>query len=209
MDEGVGRVVDAFRALGELDNTLIVYLSDNGPTGFHEFVGAAPLTGAKRFLTEGGIATHCILHWPAGIRRPGRIERRPGHVIDLMPTCLELAGVRPRPGLDGRSLVPVIEGRRWRGHKTLFWELYSQQAVIRRNRWKYLLDDKGRSRLYDLREDPAETVDLAATRTGKLRGLAKKHRRWADANNVLPPGEVEKWRKAQQQKKKKKKKRAR
>ncbi len=202
VDEGVGRIVDALRELGELERTLIVYLSDNGPDGFHSFVGATPLTGAKNRLTEGGIATHGIFHWPGGIRKPGRIERRPGHVIDLMPTLLELAGARVEGGqrLDGRSLVPVLEGRRWRGHETLFWELYSQQAMIRKGRWKYLADADGTARLYDLRADPAETVDLAARNPRRMRDLAASYQRWADANNVMPPGVVERWHRERKQK---------
>ncbi len=209
VDEGVGRIVEALRDLGELDNTLIVYLSDNGPDGFHAQVGAAPLTGAKRFLTEGGTSTHLILHWPDGILRPGRIERRPGHVIDLMPTFLELAGAPVPEGqrLDGKSLVPVIEGKPFEGHEMLFWELYSQQAAIEDGRWKYLLDDGGRSRLYDLQADPAETVDLAAKHPEKLHALVEKYQLWADANNVMPPGEVEAWRKANLQERAKPKKR--
>ncbi len=198
VDEGVGQIVGALRELGELDNTLIVYLSDNGPDGFHAQVGAAPLTGAKRFLTEGGTTTHLILHWPGGIRDPGRIERRPGHVIDLMPTFLELAGAPMPEGqrLDGKSLVPVIEGKPFEGHEMLFWELYSQQAAIEDARWKYLLDADGRARLYDLDSDPAETVDLAQRHPEKLQSLVEKYQLWADANNVMPPGEVDAWRKA-------------
>ncbi len=201
VDEGVGRITGALRELGELDNTLIVYLSDNGPDGFHSHVGAVPLTGAKRFLSEGGTTTHCIFHWPAGIRDPGRIERRPGHVIDLMPTVLELAGI-PRPEgqrLDGRSLVPVIEAKPFKGHEMLFWELYGQQAAIEGGRWKYLLDAGGRARLYDLRSDPAETVDLAAEHPEKLHSLVERYQRWAEANNVMPPGEVDAWRKARRE----------
>ncbi len=195
VDDGVGRIAATLRELGELDNTLIVYLSDNGPDGFHASVGATPLTGSKRLLTEGGIATHCILHWPAGIRGPGRIERRPGHVIDLMPTCLELAGVRAAaPGIDGRSLLPVITGGSWKGHEILFWELYGQQAAIEDGRWKYLVDLDGKARLYDLREDPTETVDLAATHPSKMQRLSARYQSWAKANHVMPRDVLENWR---------------
>ncbi len=223
VDEGVGRIVGALRELGELENTLIIYLSDNGPDAFHTHVGAAPLTGSKNLLTEGGIATHCILHWPAGIRGPGRIEHRPGHVIDLMPTCLELAGGGPTPRhpgggptqrhpgggptqrhpgggptqyRDGRSLVPVIRNEGWAGHEVLFWELYGRQALIENARWKYLADRDGNARLYDLEADPAETVDLAQEHPETLARLSERYQSWAEANNVMPRDELETWRQA-------------
>ena len=204
VDQEVGRIVDTIRDLGELEDTLIIYLSDNGPDAFHTQVGATPLAGHKHFLNEGGIATHCIVHWPAGIKRPGRIERQPGHVIDLMPTCLELAGVPGAtpsyPGggraqrLDGRSLVPVLAGKRFTGHKTLFWELYGRQAVIHDGRWKYLRDQDGTPHLYDLQTDPTEAVDLATALPKKMARLAERYQRWAEANNVTPYDELEAWR---------------
>ncbi len=70
---------------------------------------------------------------------------------------------------------------------------------IKGGRWKYLLDAGGRARLYDLRSDPAETIDLAAEHPEKLHSLVEQYQRWAEANNVMPPGEVDAWRKARRE----------
>ncbi len=89
----------------------------------------------------------------------------------------------------------------------LFWELYGRQAAIENARWKYLLEQDGTARLYDLQADPTETADLAATRPKKLRSLAQKYQRWADANNVMPLEDVREARRARQKGKDKKEKR--
>ena len=145
LDQSVGRVVAALEESGTLENTLLLFLSDNGcsaeggPGGFSRGEPDAPIgTGAsyasvglewanandtpfrkfKMSVHEGGVASPFIAHWPAGITRTGEIEHQPGHVIDLMPTCLELAGAdypESRNGIpilpfEGRSLVPAFVG---------------------------------------------------------------------------------------------------
>ena len=116
IDTAVGRLVDGLRQLGELDNTLLFFLSDNGAnaesspngrlegarpgaTGSTVFEGQSwatlsnpPLRRYKHFNHEGGIATPLIVYWPARIKTSGELRSQPGHLIDLMPTCLEVAG---------------------------------------------------------------------------------------------------------------------
>ena len=147
MDREIGRVLDQLRAMGVLDDTLILFLSDNGasaeimvrddghdptaPAGSwatHLCLGPGwstvantPFRRHKTWVHEGGIATPFIVHWPRGIRARGELRRDPGHVIDVVPTTLELAGTSPlasaqapeapaRPGTE--PCAGVCAGRR-------------------------------------------------------------------------------------------------
>jgi arylsulfatase len=219
MDQGIGRVVAALRASGALDDTLIMFLSDNG--GSHEEVdrgkpGATlghadsfasyglPWAGAsntpfrlyKTRIHEGGIATPFIAHWPAGIA-PGRTTHQAAHVIDVMATCLDVAGLdQPRrlggralTPIEGRSLAPLFRGARRAGHATLAWEHEGNRAV-RAGRHK-LVAEHGKSwELYDLDADRGEMVDLAAQRPAKVAELSRRYDAWARRCGVVPWDDV-------------------
>ena len=153
IDTAVGRLVETLRQRGELDNTLMFFLSDNGAnaesgpngrlegdqpgaTGSTVFEGQSwatlsntPLRRYKHFNHEGGIATPLIAHWPAGIKTPGELRSQPGHLIDLMATCVDVAGatypkefhghaIQP---MEGRSLVPAFANRPIE-RDALYWE---------------------------------------------------------------------------------------
>lgn len=128
MDRGIGRVLAKVREMGREDNTLVLFLSDNGgcgerinatpavapgPVDSYCSVGApwanasnTPFRRYKVFTHEGGIATPMIASWPVGMPRPGRIERDAGHVMDLMPTILEAAGADYPDEFAGHSVLP-------------------------------------------------------------------------------------------------------
>ena len=208
LDQGVGRVVQALRDLGKLDDTLIVFLSDNGgchesadipqgtprntwadpnamPGGQDSFDGYdrpwanasnTPLRMFKSWVHEGGISSPLVCHWPAGIRVPaGSVTDEPGHVIDLMATCIDLAGAeyprsregRPVTPLEGKSLRPVFETGSRDGHDAMFWEHQGNRAV-RAGRWKLVARRDAATRaagpweLYDIEADRCELRDLAA-----------------------------------------------
>ena len=134
IDQNVGRLIDTLKELDVFDNTLILFLSDNGcsaeggPGGFRRgdkkaAIGTAttyasaglewanvcdtPYRRFKMNTHEGGISTPLIAHWPRGISRRGELEWQSGHVIDLMPTCLDLAKADYPASRDGRPLVPL------------------------------------------------------------------------------------------------------
>ena len=222
MDQGVGRVLETIKRMGAEQNTLVLFLSDNGasaefldswpdprrghkpgtPTGAPEshrtleigWANAAntPFRENKMWIHEGGIATPLIAYWPAGIKAKNKLSREVGHVIDLSPTLLELAGVeypktfrgRALTPLAGRSLAPVFQGKRL-GERTLAWE-HEGNRGIRVGHWKLVAVFKGEWELYNLAADRTETNNLAAKAPGKLQELAAQWSQWAERVGVVP-----------------------
>jgi len=218
MDRNIGRILHKLEDMGAMDNTLILFLSDNGGTaeggdfGFDEAPDAEPGTGDsyssygqgwanasntpfrkyKMWTHEGGISTPLIAHWPAVIRQKGGITGQAGHCIDIMATCLDVAGL-PYPKtymgneiipLEGKSLVPVFEGNERPGHDALYWEHMGHRAV-RQGQWKLVAGDEGKWELYDLVADRTEQNDLAALYPEKMEHLRQLYDNWADRCNVL------------------------
>jgi arylsulfatase A-like enzyme len=213
LDRAVGELVAGLKQRGVLDDTAIFFLSDNGgtaesgPKGRTEgdpttatsdwfcgeswaFLENTPFRRSKRFTHEGGIATPLIVHWPAGIAAKGQLRKQPGHVIDIVPTCLELAmasyptdpAVLP---LEGRSLVPAFnDGAITR--EALYWE-HEGNAAIRVGDMKLVrLGRGGKWQLYDLAKDRTEQHDLAGERPDEVKAMAEKWRAWAERAQVSP-----------------------
>ncbi len=171
MDQNIGRLLQTVRSLGREDNTLFLFLSDNGgsdedrtrtpnlPPGPVESYRSVDLPWAnlsntpfrkfKRWNHEGGIATPLVAYWPRGIAQPGRISSEVGHLIDIMATCLEVAGAdyppevngMKIPPLEGRSLLPIFRGKTRAGHETLFWNQRGLWRAVRQGRWKLVSPD--------------------------------------------------------------------
>jgi arylsulfatase A-like enzyme len=213
MDRGVGRVLAKLRDIGARENTLVIFLSDNGaspeeydrvtpriPPGpadsFHTCgpawarVSNTPFRGAKRSTYEGGISTPFIASWPAVIRS-GSVDHTPGHVIDLMATFVQITGAE-YPGrvlpMEGRSLKAAFEGKP-APERPLFWEHEGNRAV-RKGRWKLVSRFKQPWELYDIETDRTETVDLSSREPGRVREMASEWEDWARRCNVLPFDEV-------------------
>jgi len=194
MDHEIGRVLDQLRSTETLDETLIIFLSDNGasselmvrgdghdPTapmgsaGSYLCLGPGWSTAAntpfrrhKTWVHEGGISTPLIVHWPNGITARGEWRSTPGHVIDVVPTILELAGgAGPEswegslaPPLPGRSLVQVFRRDSTEARAYLWW-LHDGNRAIRVGDWKLVSDGKrGSWELYDLKSDRGESTNL-------------------------------------------------
>jgi arylsulfatase A-like enzyme len=145
----------------------------------------------KHWVHEGGIATPLVVHWPATISKPA-ISHQPGHVIDLLATCLDVAGVdypkkfqgRDIIALEGRSLLPIFQGKTRTGHDAIFWEHEGNRAV-RSGRWKLVSrHDKGWE-LYDLEADRTELHDLAAREPDVVKDLIAKYDGWAKRCGVM------------------------
>jgi arylsulfatase len=210
--------------MGATDNTVIFFLSDNGASAEQIIRGdghdrSAPPGSAKTFLSigpgwssaantpfrlhkswvhEGGISTPLIVQWPNGISAHGELRDNPGHLIDIVPTVLELAGAK-RPGVDGqaippppgKSLVPVFTRDNSVAHD-YFWWLHDGNRAIRVGDWKLVADHKKPFELYDMRTDRSETRNLAAKYPDKVRELEKAWTRHMDefraiATRDLPP----------------------
>jgi arylsulfatase len=220
LDQGVGKILAELKATGAEKNTLVLFLSDNG--GCAEIiarsakpdaqVGTAdsflsygvgwanasntPFRLYKHWVHEGGIATPLIAHWPAVITKPGLTDQ-PGHVIDLMATCADVAGAEyPKKfkdhditPLEGKSLRPIFEGKTRPGHEAIFWEHEGNKAV-RMGQWKLVEKYKGEWELYDLVTDRTELTNLAAKEPERVKEMAAKWEAWAKRANVLPWDEV-------------------
>ena len=229
MDQNIARVTADLRSRGELDNTLVMFLSDNGacaewdPFGFdvssspdnvlhrgddltrmgsrgtYHSVGSAwanasntPWRMYKHYSHEGGISTPCIVHWPAGFRRRNAIEDVPAHLIDLMPTLVEVSGAdypeqfhsRQIFPMAGTSLVPALRGERM-PERTLYFEHEGTRAV-REGRFKLTALRGEAWKLYDMARDRTELEDLAAKYPQRVEVLAKKWDAWAAENQVTP-----------------------
>jgi arylsulfatase A-like enzyme len=178
MDEGIGRV------LAELDdNTLVVFTSDNGGERFSD---NWPLTGGKMDLLEGGIRVPYLARWPARIPA-AQTTAQPAITMDWVPTVLEAAGVSPHPDypLDGRSLLPVLQGGTF--ERDLFWRMkFRQQKAARSGRWKWL-SLEGNEFLYDLARDPRERANRASREPERFAQMRARYEAWEQTVPPIPP----------------------
>ncbi len=173
LDSDVGRIVALLREKGILENTMIVFTSDNGThsEGGHDpdyFDSNGIFRGQKRDLYEGGIRTPFIVHYPAAVAKGSR-TRHISAFWDFLPTMCEMTGTDVPEGLDGISCLPTLTGRdkRQKEHDHLYFEFHERggkRAVIK-DGWKLVeLDvndpDKTRLELYDLDSNPSETRDI-------------------------------------------------
>jgi arylsulfatase len=206
MDREIGRVLTQLRTAGMLDNTLVFFLSDNGASAEimvrgdghdpHAECGTGatflsigpgwsslantPFRRHKTWVHEGGISTPLVVHWPKGISARGELRHTPGHVIDFVPTILEVAGGKrpvqvdgkPVPPAPGKSLVPVFAKDGAVKHDSLWW-LHEGNRALRVGDWKIVAAGKdGPWELYDLSTDRAESKNLANEKPEKVREMA-------------------------------------
>ena len=235
MDQGIGRILSKLEDLQLDDNTVILFLSDNGgcaeflaengwvdrysdwtpdggpmlvgndpgirPGGPHTFMSYdlpwanasnAPFRLYKHWVHEGGISTPLVAYWPAVIAA-NQIVHEACHIVDIMPTFLEAAGVG-HPGeyngqtiapLAGESFLPLLQGERWSREGHIFWEHEGNRAV-RLGRWKLVSKHAGPWELYDMLEDRTELNDLSAKNRPKVEEFASLYGAWADRVGVLP-----------------------
>ncbi len=256
MDQGVGRIVDALDRNHLADNTLVLFLQDNGgcaelmgrsakdkptpradkpslppeaddfirptmipdqtrdgypirqgigvmPGGPDTFiaygqawanVSNTPFREYKHWVHEGGIATPLISRWPAGIKAHGELRREPAHLIDVMATCVDLAGAeyprekdgKPIAPMEGVSLRPAFDGESLGRTAPLFWEHEGNRAV-RDGRWKLVAKGpRGAWELYDMDADRTETHDLAAAQPERVAQMTAQWEAWAKRVHAVP-----------------------
>jgi arylsulfatase A-like enzyme len=258
MDQGIGKIVAELKRTGRLDNTLILYLQDNGgcaepmgragnprhpnilrpdmptlppldPKAFitagsvpdqtrdgypvrmgrkvmpgpaDTYVGYGrgwanvsntPLREFKHWVHEGGISTPLIAHWPARIKDTGKLRTTPGHLVDIMATCLDVAGAtypaeyageKITPAA-GTSLVPVFDDKPL-DREAIYWEHEGNRA-IRIGKWKLVAKGPGAPwELYDISTDRTELNDLAAKHPERVKDMTARWDAWAKHSGVLP-----------------------
>ncbi|MGQ9917677.1 MAG: sulfatase [Bryobacteraceae bacterium] len=199
LDESVGLVLEALKQFGLERNTIVAFFSDNGGLCFEgtskeRVTTNAPLRAGKGHLYEGGIRVPFLLRWP-GVARAGATVDTPVSSVDLFPTLCEAAGVRPR-GADGTSLLPLLRGGTLHPRQ-LFWHYphYSNQggepsSAILDGDWKLIEFYHGpRQELYNLRNDPGETRNLAASQQAVAKRLSLALHQWlrqVDARRPQP-----------------------
>ncbi|WP_236980905.1 sulfatase family protein [Membranihabitans maritimus] len=209
MDRQIGRLIDALDSMALLENTILIFTSDNGPevleisNASHSAAGSVgPFRGCKRSLYEGGIRMPFIMSWPGHIPR-GYIDRESVvSAIDFLPTLCAMADVRV-PGdlsIDGEDRSAVLLGNRGSRMKPLFWEWRfnvfgrhldkSPQLAMRDGKWKLLMNpDSSRMELYDLSTDPSELQNVASRHRSVVREMREQLFSWY---RELPPGHVDK-----------------
>ncbi len=255
LDQDIGRVVAQLKQEGQLDNTLIFFLQDNGAcaeamgrntpdqpyatdlkpmdkdqlqpkvwppmqtrdgrpvrSGPNVMPGPAdsyvaygrswanvsdtPFREYKHWVHEGGISTPLIAHWPKGIpaTRNGKLETEPGHLVDLMATCVDLSGAKYPTEYNGEkihplagvSLQPAFTDKSLGRPAPIYWEHEGNRA-LREGQWKVVAKGPGGPwELYDMKNDRTESHDLAAAQPARVKEMTERWETWAQKNEVLP-----------------------
>jgi len=208
MDQNIARLMAKIKAIGAEDNTLVLFLADNGgcaesvnntpkiPPGPVESYRTVELPWANASNTpfrkfkswdhEGGISTPLIAYWPGVITKGGKLTHQVGHIIDVMATCVELSGAKyPRTfagrgilPLEGKSLAPIFRGQTRTGHEAIFWQ-FGRCRAVRQGKYKAVKVSKGPWQLYDMEADRTEQNDLAEKNPDKAAELARMWDGWA------------------------------
>ena len=207
LDDAVGRVMAKVRELGQEENTLVVFFSDNGGPTSVTTSSNLPLRGFKAQTWEGGVRIPFCLQWK-GRLPAGKIYEHPIIQLDLLPTFLAAAGSKADPAwkLDGVNLLPFLAGeKQGRPHETLYWR-FGPQWAIRHGDWK-LVHGQGVTTplLIDLAKDISEKNDLSASRPEKVKELRALYETWnaeQEPPRWLPSGNPDKQGKAAKKKKK-------
>ena len=205
LDRHVGAVMDKLRECGVLDDTLVVFTSDNGTT--HEgadprfgiggvdaefFNSTAGLSGFKGSLREGGIRVPMIARLPGAV--PVGVNATPGYFADWLPTLCAAAGIESPPDMDGENLWPaMVSGKAPAERRPMVWVYpeYGGQAAVLLGHYKVIREKlnspkPGRWRVHDIEADPAETKDLSATRGDLVEEAIAVLRSQTSENPVFP-----------------------
>jgi len=188
VDDNVGRMLARLAARGLDRDTLVIFLTDNGPA--HRGRYNAGLRGHKGSVFDGGIRTVSLLRWPAGRLTGGQVFDGPAAHIDLFPTVLEATRTRAPAPIDGRSLLAALQGRAAWPDRALFFQWHRGDSpelgrafAVRGPRYKLVSPEnkdpaQRRMLLFDMVRDPGETTDLAATHPQQVGGMRTAYETW-------------------------------
>jgi arylsulfatase A-like enzyme len=195
MDDAIGRVLETLRVRGLEENTVVMFLSDNGGAP-QNYSDNRPLRSGKYEVFEGGNRTPLFIRWPAGGVRAGAHGDIVVSALDLVPTILAAtrADYTPKLPLDGENLLPLLRGQphQIKADRRLYWRYGPYQAALRAGDWKIVQFGVGENKhpaweLYNLARDPGETRDLAAAEPARLRALVAEFEAW---DRSLPPATI-------------------
>ncbi len=176
MDDAIGRVMAAVRKAGKENDTLFVFVSDNGGPTPQNTSSNKPLRGFKAQVYEGGIRVPFLMQWNGRIK-PGTTYDRPVIALDIHATAARAAGAELPANLDGVDLLPFVNGaNKGAPHEALYWR-FGPQSAVRLGDWK-MLRFNGGAEVYDLAADIGESRDLASSRPEKLRELRTAWDKW-------------------------------
>jgi arylsulfatase A-like enzyme len=175
MDEAIGQILRLLDEHNLTDNTLVIFLSDNG--GSRGTADNGQLRGGKSHLFEGGIRVPCIARWP-GVISGGTICNEFLTALEIFPMLCGAAGIRPPRGaiLDGFDMTPVLAGKRKSSRKEMFWQRRGDKAA-RVGNWKWVKSSRG-SGLFDLSKDISEQKDLSKEKPDVLRMVKSRFAAW-------------------------------
>jgi arylsulfatase A-like enzyme len=185
MDAAVGRVLAALDRQGLKKNTLVIFTNDNGG---ERLSSNRPLSHRKGTLWEGGVRVPALARWP-GRLPAGKTTPQCAISMDFTATILSAAGVRLPAELDGRNLLPVLEGRRPVEERTFFWRINRKnrrQKAVRQGNWKYLQDESTEV-LFNLARDPEEKNTLAPEHPEVVARLRSALNEWEKELARNPP----------------------
>jgi arylsulfatase A-like enzyme len=184
MDDAVGRIMKALEQKKLANNTVVIFVSDNGGEKYSDM---GVLKGKKGDLWEGGIRVPAMIRWPGKIPEKS-ISRQVVITMDWSATILALAKVKPDPTFppDGMDIMPICQGKTKVISRTLYWRVFQrkQQKAMREGDWKYLQDENGEY-LFDLSKDQAESVNLKEQNASVFESLKNKFAAWE--KTVLSP----------------------
>jgi len=184
MDEAIGEILDLLDQYKIAENTLVIFLSDNGGSGGS--TDNYPLRGHKGLLFEGGVRVPCIVKFPGKIPA-GSVSNEFLTSLEILPTILNLAGLSLPEEiiLDGFDMMPVLRGETGSGRNEMFWQRQDHQAA-RVGNWKWV-ESTGGSGLFNLEEDIRESNDLSESRPDKLLEMKQQFAQWRSEMDAAEP----------------------
>lgn len=183
MDAAVGRILQAIKDKGQENNTIVIFLSDNGGSGLADNY---PLRGGKAQFFEGGIRVPCIIKWPGNIE-PGQVNQEFLSALEIFPTLTTAAGMDLPDSIiyDGFNMLPILEGKEKSKREALFWNFRGDQAV-RMGNWKWVKSQKGTG-LFDLSKDIGEKNDLTDQYPKVLQQITAAYQEWENTMEEAEP----------------------
>jgi arylsulfatase A-like enzyme len=183
MDEAIGEIIAKLKERGQFDNTIVIFLSDNGGAGNG---GNAPLKGSKSTMWEGGLRVPFVIRWPGKVPA-GKVTDEFLTSLEILPTLIAATGAKSPEGvqLDGFDMLDVLRGQKRSPREEMFWQRRSEKAA-RVGTWKWVATPSGGG-LYDLASDLAEAKDLSQERPSELARVKGRWEAWRREMDAAEP----------------------